>query len=134
MKFVLNLPVPPSVNAMYANRYETGRRHQRGPGRYKTRAYKAWIQEAGWTIWHERPRPILGQYKLLLSLGKIRGDPDNRLKAVNDLLVDFRLVEDDKSKYCIDVRAHIVPEIDKKRCLVTVEKVETDYQEKAANL
>jgi crossover junction endodeoxyribonuclease RusA len=83
------LPPPPSTNALYAN--------VPGKGRVKTRAYKAWITEAGWEIkiqlggtihtWNE---PVG-----MLIEGVKRLDLDN-LKAIPDLCKTMGLIADDR--------------------------------------
>lgn len=85
------IPTPPSVNAMYCNS-----RNGKGRGRYKSRQYKEWLDEAGWSVKAQRPERVAGPYWLAISLPRIRGDIDNRVKAINDLLVSLNLVDDDK--------------------------------------
>src|SRR5689334_14710473 len=69
------LPMPPSVNQLYAT---IGRK------RVKTRHARAWHKEAAWTIklgaWGQR---IEGPWAIGVVLPKaMKGDPDNRLKAI----------------------------------------------------
>lgn len=84
---VLNLPRPPSVNAMFRN--------VPGVGRVKTTDYKNWIKEAGWMLNAQRPQPIQGDYRLLVLVGPTRADIDNLTKAINDLLQSHGVVEND---------------------------------------
>lgn len=113
MAFLISIPVPPSVNQMYGNRQGRGR------GRYKTKAYKDWIEAAGWQIKAQRVTPVDSKYRMFLSLPKIRGDADNRLKGVSDLLVALGLTPDDR--HCVEFRALIVPEL-KDCAVVSVEE------------
>lgn len=84
---VLNLPRPPSVNAMFRNVPKVGR--------VKTAEYKNWIKEAGWLLRAQRPQPIQGDYRLLVLVGPTRADIDNLTKAINDLLQSHGVVEND---------------------------------------
>lgn len=93
----IELPHPPSVNKMFAN--------QKGSkgGRFKTKAYKDWIKEAGFMLLCQRNRA--GKYKRpagklevevdVLRINKL-ADIDNTLKAVLDLLVSTSTIEDDR--------------------------------------
>lgn len=115
MAFLISIPVPPSVNAMYANS-----RNGRGRGRYKTASYKQWIDEAGWEIKAQNPAPVTGKYRLRISLPPIRGDADNRVKAVADLLVSLRLTPDDRHMVGLSVE---VLEEQRGHAIVSVEDV-----------
>lgn len=86
---IVMLPTPPSVNAMYDNAKR---------GRVKTDVYKAWINEAGWAYKQQPKRGpnIEGPYRVEIHLPKnMRGDIDNRLKAVLDLLCTMGATSDD---------------------------------------
>lgn len=107
--FLVSLPVPPSVNALYAH-------HKRR--RYKTKKYDQWIERAGWEVMSQRPSPVKGPYRLYLSLPKTRGDPDNRIKAASDLLVNLGLIPDDR--HATSVHAEVVDEL-KEYATVSVE-------------
>lgn len=85
------LPMPPSVNGLYADR---------PGGRRKTKKYKAWIEEAGWMIQTQADRHHrhTGKVTLLLQVRR----PDNRRrdlanleKATSDLLVRHGILADD---------------------------------------
>lgn len=82
------LTCPPSLNGLFKN--------VPGKGRRKTKKYREWIKEAGWELVTQRPPPITGPYELSLVIPKRRGDLDNYCKAVSDLLVRHKLVDDDK--------------------------------------
>lgn len=95
---IVMLPTPPSVNAMYRN--------VRGRGRVKTTEYKHWIEYAGYCYNTQKKKgePVRGPYTVVIHLPKkIRGDIDNRQKAVLDLLVMVGATDDDK--HCQTVTA-----------------------------
>ena len=84
----IRLPLPPSVNALYAN--------IPGVGRITSRRYKRWLKEAGWQILIQKPQRVIGPYKLSITVPqKMRGDIDGRLKAIIDLLWKHRVTMDD---------------------------------------
>ncbi len=86
---VITLPLPPSVNALYAGK---GRR-------YKSKRYEAWIIEARSALVMQRftpygPVPLSVHYKF--------GRPDKRVrdllnypKALDDFMVDMGIIADD---------------------------------------
>jgi crossover junction endodeoxyribonuclease RusA len=87
----LQLPMPPSTNALFAN--------IPGRGRVKSAAYKRWITEAGWMLRVQRIAPITGRVRVTIRVqqtAKRKADIDNRIKAVLDLLVKNRVIEDDR--------------------------------------
>lgn len=88
MTIMLTLPKPPSVNACFANVPKKGR--------VKTPAYTAWIAHAGLVLSRQRPRIVPGEYALDIFTGPVRGDPDNLIKPVSDILVAHGVMEDDK--------------------------------------
>ncbi len=80
------LTCPPSVNGLFANT-----KH----GRVKTKKYRDWIEQAGWELKTQRPDPVYGDYELEIVVPRTRGDLDNYCKAVSDLLVTHKLIDDD---------------------------------------
>lgn len=95
---VINLPFPPTTNHLFFNRP--------GKGRVRTDRYRTWATAAGWDLKAQKPQPIEGDFTLEIILGrpdKRRRDASNLIKAVEDLLVEHRIVEDDSQ--CMDVRA-----------------------------
>jgi crossover junction endodeoxyribonuclease RusA len=110
----LVLPLPPSVNAAYRN--------VRGKGRAKTQKYRDWEADAGVYLMQQREwksQKVNGSYELDIRLPEnIKGDIDNRIKCVSDLLVSVGAVEDDKHARRVSIERHAdVPELD---CYVTV--------------
>lgn len=118
MKFLVSLPIPPSVNSLFGNS-PSGRAKR---GRFKTRRYKSWIEEAGWELIRQRPRPIVGPYRVFITLPKTRADCDNLVKPLLDLLVDHRLTDDDR--HCRHVSVTVLPELEKGLAVVSVESIE----------
>ena len=85
----LTLPYPPTANHLFGNR--------KG-GRYRTKAYDAWIAEAMWAVARQNPAVVHGPYLLTI----IARRPDNRRrdianleKPLSDLLVKAGVVRDD---------------------------------------
>lgn len=101
---MIRLPVPPSVNAMFANR-KAPKKGQRG--RIITREYLAWLQAAGLSLNCVDPRQrTFGGMKVAVTIllpEKMRGDVDNRIKPVLDLLQKHGVVNNDSQVW--DVRA-----------------------------
>lgn len=105
------LPFPPSVNNLYANG---------SGGRYPTKNYSHWREEAGWKIKTDRAGRISGPVRISFIFEEKRGrhDIDNLLKPVIDLLCTHHVIDGD--------HIQIVREINAKwgnvfGCLVTVE-------------
>lgn len=89
-KIALMLPFPPSVNSLW--------KHGGRTGVYRSPRYMLWLNVAGQEINRQRPGCITGAYKIKLVLGRPdrkKRDQENCLKAVSDLLVAHRVVEDD---------------------------------------
>lgn len=92
--FRLELPVPPSTNALFT--YRSGSRQ-----RIKTDVYRAWITEAGWAL---KPWAYVGDTKSTIRHARVeldlplthQRDIDNSIKPILDLLVRHRLIEDDR--------------------------------------
>lgn len=84
----ITLPLPPSTNNLFSN----GMR-----GRYPTEKYKQWRMAAGRVLQEQTAgQIILGPWSCSISVPpKMRGDIDNRAKAILDLLVSHGIVGDD---------------------------------------
>lgn len=90
------VPLPPSANELFANRSSGG-------GRVKTKAYKAWLEEAGWHLkraWSGLGRPSFPNQPMRLEItvglsGRHR-DLSNCCKAIEDALVKTLPVPDDR--------------------------------------
>lgn len=98
MTTTLQIPLPPSVNALYAN--------VAGRGRVKTARYRTWINAAGWDVSAQRPEPVPGHiavtYRIPWPTDKRRRDIGNLEKAISDLLVKHQLIDDDSK--IVDLR------------------------------
>lgn len=96
--WTLTVPFPPSVNTIFAN--------IPGKGRIKTKAYRQWLNDAGWHLKSQKlpPQPIEGDtiFNIKFPSGFRAGDLDNRLKALLDLLVNMRVITDDS--FIVDLR------------------------------
>jgi Holliday junction resolvase RusA-like endonuclease len=87
---IIDLPTPPSVNALYRN--------VPGHGRVKTERYRTWAAAAGWEIARQRPGKVRGRYAIRLTVERTdnrRRDLANLIKAAEDLLVTHDVIEDD---------------------------------------
>lgn len=100
----LTLPMPPSVNEMWANKPP---RAGRAGGRFKTQKYKNWILEAAVELRQQGPERVEGRVLVNISVERDSdaADIDNRIKAMLDLMVQpglkrsdriFGVIEDDR--------------------------------------
>lgn len=87
-----SLTLAPSVNAMYRNVPKVGR--------VKASAYRKWIKGELLVLVAQRARPVPPpvSVRIVLPIGT-RGDPDNRQKAVLDLLKRAGVIPDDSGKH-----------------------------------
>ncbi len=91
-------PFPPSTNNLYFN--------AAGRGRVRTKKYEVWCITAKLAIYEQRPDPVAGKVALSIRLSKPdkrRRDLSNHIKAIEDLLVDMRLIDDDRNVERIDI-------------------------------
>ena len=89
---VLTLPMPPSVNTMFANNKGKGR------GRYPTKRYKDWKFKTALAVaGTQRPEPLDGDVRVLCTFGPRdkRRDLDNCLKAIGDFLQEHTYIVND---------------------------------------
>jgi len=99
----IRLPIPPSVNAAYAN--------LAGKGRIKTAAYRRWEKAAdGQAILDGMFKPgvrpfVTGKAEIVVRLpAGMRGDVYNRGKAPEDWLVSRGFTADDKHNNAVQCR------------------------------
>jgi len=96
---VLKLPIPPSINAAYANQ----RKGWGGRGRYKTAQYKTWEREADALLLAQRGWAQVTDarsYALHITLpSTMRGDITNRIKVLEDYLVSRAITPDDRHNH-----------------------------------
>lgn len=96
----IKLPLPPTVNSMFANR--------RGGGRQRTKKYNDWRQEA-YLAAVAQPDTSLNMFSgpvmvdITCRRPRKNCDIDNRIKPVLDLLQAAGVIEDDK--HVMEVRA-----------------------------
>lgn len=91
----IELPMPPSVNKMFAN--------VPGKGRVRTKTYRAWSYEAGFMLVAQRNaggkhKTIDGPVSVLVEAyrpANKKRDLDNILKALLDLLTNTSTIKDD---------------------------------------
>lgn len=90
--YMLDFEPPPSVNAMFYSNHR------------KAKRYRDWQEYFGWRLARAKVPTFSGPYQIDLVLTKqVRGDVDNRLKALLDTLVKFGVTPDDK--HCVSARA-----------------------------
>lgn len=112
----IDLPKPPSVNALYAN--------VQGRGRVKTAVYKSWLRAAGWQLLSQRPPKVTGRVKLKYLIEDIgRVDLPNHEKALTDFLVSQRIIEDDNRSIVRGVYLDWSTEVAGCRVIITPEAV-----------
>lgn len=82
--------IPPSTNHLYAN--------VPGKGRVKSDRYRTWCQASGWDLKLQRPGRIEGEVELIIDMERTSSlsDISNRIKALEDLLVEHGVIEDDR--------------------------------------
>lgn len=114
------LPFPPSANNLFATV---------GKSRIRSERYKAWAKEAGQLIQMQGRKRVVGQVALAVDLVKPdrrKRDLSNTLKAVEDLLVDMQVIDDDSLIQVLSVQW--VP--DGVPCVVTVSSLSQVEMEK----
>lgn len=92
MTIRFSVPVPPSVNNLYPTA---------GARRVKSSAYRGWLRAAFWLAIKDlgggEHQGIIGSVSVTLMVGiDRRSDIDGRVKAILDLLVSLRIIEDDR--------------------------------------
>lgn len=87
------LPMPPSVNELFAN--------VAGKGRIRSDRYRIWAQAAGWAVRAAaQGRRVGGPVRLTYVFGEggTKADLGNLEKALTDLMVDLCLIDGDGKK------------------------------------
>lgn len=99
---MIRIPIPPSLNGIFRN--------VPGIGRVKTGGYKRWITQAGYAVLAQRPEKWKGDVAVSIAIGpRQRGDLDNRIKPVLDLLTKMQVIEDDRKVVEITARWSVIP-------------------------
>jgi len=113
----LELSLPPTVNGLYKNIKR---------GRARTPRYNAWRTSAGWQLMAQRPERLIGPVVISYAISsKAKGDPDNYLKALNDLLVSYQVIEGDTPKTVRKIDVKVCSEV-KEGVRVTIIPVSQD--------
>lgn len=90
--------IPPSTNGLFVN--------VAGRGRVRSKAYKAWASLAQFD--YVPSRTLSGDFSVVITLNRARirkgSDIDNRIKAILDMLVTNRVVEDDSRCVSVTIR------------------------------
>ena len=116
MRWELEVPIPPSTNQLYRN---VSRK-----GRVKTTKYKAWLKEALWVI--KAGIPVLEppvQVGVTIYGGKgfsVQSDISNRVKALEDALVETGRIPDDNVQFVTECRQRYFSGNERARCVLTV--------------
>lgn len=100
-------PYPPTSNTMFRGR------------RFITESYRQWRWDAGWAIKLQKPGDSpSGDIKIQIELPRSmrRGDIDNRIKALLDVMTDIGLIEDDRVFSDLRIRY-----VDRNETFVTIE-------------
>jgi len=98
-RMTFTLPLPPSVNALYAN--------VAGRGRVKSERYRTWLNAAGWELKAQKPPRVEGHYCIWIWANRPDGrkrDLGNLEKPVSDLLVAHGIVADDSQ--CVEIHLY----------------------------
>lgn len=88
---VIVLPFPPSTNHLFAGKSR----------RYKSKAYKAWLDEAAYAMLQQKRPTFTGRVRLNMRLGpgQMNSDCSNYIKAAEDLLVTYGIIPGDSKKH-----------------------------------
>jgi Holliday junction resolvase RusA-like endonuclease len=118
-----SLPLPPSVNDLFANvspamAARARRRGRKLRGRVKTKVYDSWCEHAGLMLNAQRVPLIRGDVTVeaILCRPNAQSDLDNRIKGLLDALKG-RVITDDRNVVALNVRWGAAPP---DTCIVTV--------------
>ena len=115
---VVSIPLPPSANRLW--------RAVRGRTKPTIApAYAAWKREAGVMLDAARVDAVVGAFDIAISIPtKMRGDADNRIKPILDLMKTKRLTDDDRNAQTVSIsRTSGVPA---GMCVVTITKADSE--------
>ncbi len=116
--------MPPSVNGLFDGM---------GKRRFISDPYKAWREAAGIEVLRQRPRPVKGMVVLLFEFqekDRRKRDVSNYIKAPEDLLVHYGLIEADDQSVVREVRAKWSAEVEGVR--ITIRDFASTIAERAA--
>jgi Holliday junction resolvase RusA-like endonuclease len=98
VEIVLDLPFPPSMNRIWR---AGGRKSTGGRTVYRSDEYLDWMREADNLVMARRAFPkrkIHGAFSAEVTLSrKVRGDVDNRIKALLDFLQSREIIKNDSN-------------------------------------
>lgn len=115
--FQCSVPMPPSANNVFLN--------VAGRGRVRSKAYRAWAEEAGWMVKSRMNGMVTDPISVRIELcpkNRRAYDIDNRIKPSLDLLVACGVIPDDSNKYIRQVMVREVPT--GPECTITLEEIE----------
>lgn len=94
----LELPVPPSVNAMWKTVKTRGKDRILRTRRVASEVYTDWQGDARRRLREQAPPVVSGRVLILVNLERTSelADVDNRIKATFDLLVSEKVITDDR--------------------------------------
>lgn len=107
--FVIDCPMPPSVNSLWRSGSGRGGKRQY----FLSERYKTWKRVFDSIVMAMVPRPkVAGHFiaSITLNANKRKGDADNRAKAVLDALQRCGIIENDSLADSITVRWGYAPE------------------------
>ena len=95
--------VPPSTNGLFAN--------VAGKGRIRSERYRSWANAAGWDLKRQRIAKFECPVYLTIAIGKLSqtSDVSNRVKAIEDLLVEHGIIPGDSIKWVRGVNVYLSP-------------------------
>lgn len=114
----LDVPLPPSTNALYVA--AAGKVKGHGRQRVKTAAYRTWIEHCSWFVPNQLrnqgvpvnpKKPIIARpFGLSIAVNiSHQGDVTNRIKALEDYLVAKKIVDGDQ--WCNRAEIERVPDL-----------------------
>jgi Holliday junction resolvase RusA-like endonuclease len=105
-ELVIELPMPPTTNNLFATDKRSGRR-------FRTIEYQEWVHDAGWRLNKQRPPLMAGKVAILIEVEEPktarRQDVANREKAVTDLLVSHRVIQGDDQRFVRELTMRWAP-------------------------
>lgn len=114
----LDLPMPPSTNALYVE--AAGKVKGKGRQRVKTKDYRAWLEHTSWTVPQQLraqgfpaspQKPIITRpFGITITVRlSHHGDVTNRIKALEDFLVAKKITDGDQ--WCNRAEVERTPEL-----------------------
>lgn len=113
--FVIMLPFPPSTNGLYAGKAR----------RFKSKAYKTWIEEAGYMANTQDCQYFYDRVDITFHLNNNidSSDCSNYIKAAEDFLVMRGIIKDDCKKYVRSTKSIWSDEVSN-GCMIEIQECE----------